>query len=131
MMPSGPTTIFWLRTQPADPHIQSVGDVQTPVRTEGDSRRESELGLGGRTTVAAKAKGPVANHGGDDPVRPHPADATVPGVGDVQAPVRTDGNPLGGVELGLGGRAAVAAVAGSAVARHRGDDPVRPNPADA
>jgi hypothetical protein len=66
---------------------------------------------------------------------PSPPHAIEAGVGDVEAAIAADGDGAGIEELGLDGRAAVA-TGGSRKARvprprHRRDEPVGPDPADA
>jgi hypothetical protein len=60
----------------------------------------------------------AAGESTDDAVRSHPADAPVLGVGDVEASVGAEGDVARLVQLGCGGRAAVARV------------PIRPDPGD-
>ena len=67
---------------------------------------------------------PVSRHGGDHSVRDL-ADAVVTGVGDVQVAGGIHGDAVGIIQLGAGGRAAVAADSLDPVSRHGGDHPIR------
>ena len=71
-----------------------------------------ELGVGGLPAIAGVALGAVAGDRHDRAGRLHHlADLLVVGVGDEQVAGPVDGHAVGAVELGGGGRAAVAGVA--------------------
>ena len=109
----------------ADGVVEGVGDEQVAGAVEGDALRVVELRAGGGAAVSGEpaeaaaglAGGVVAGHGGDD-AGPgvDPADDVAGGVGDVQVAVCVQRDAGGLVQPGEGGRAAVAGVAGGAVA---------------
>src|SRR3989442_595549 len=119
-----------VRPNPADPGGAAIGDIKAAVRCHGDAAGIAEACLGGPGTVAADTKRAVSGFGGDDAVRPNPADPAVAEIGDIKAAVRCHGDAAGWLEACLGGGAAVAAEAKRAVSGDGGDDAVRPNPAD-
>ena len=75
----------------------------------GDAARPVQLGGCGRTAIAAKTEGPVSGYGGDYSTRDL-ADAVVALVGNVDVSGSVHGDPIGHVQLGAGGRAAIATV---------------------
>ena len=100
--------------------MAGVGDDDAALRVDGDVVRVAEVGLGGRAVVAAVGAGAVPRHGADDAGgRLDDADALVPGVGEVDAPVRGDVDTGYAVDVALGGRLAVVHVG---AAENGGDD---------
>ena len=73
----------------------------------------------------------IARHRGDDPVWGDLADAVVDQVRDEQVARAVHRHAARTVQLRAGGRPAIAGKAGSAIARHRGDDPAWGDLADA
>ena len=68
-----------------------------------------ELGVGGRAIVAGAARGTGSGDAGDHPIRRHLPHHVVAGVGDQEPAVGGHRHPDRAVELGVGGRAVVAA----------------------
>src|ERR1019366_9345319 len=108
----------------ADAMVVLVGDVQVAGGIHGDARGIVQLGAGGRAVVAAEACRPTSGHGRDHAVR-NLADAMVVLVGDVQVAGGINGDARGIVQLGAGGRAVVADVAGRPIAGNGSDHPIR------
>ena len=81
-----------------------------------------KLGGGGLAAVAAVTRGSIAGDGGDHAGGAvHLANPVVARVGDEDVPGGVHRHAAGDVELGSGGRAAVAAVTSGSVAGHGGD----------
>ena len=77
----------------------------------------------GSLAVPLSARISVSSHRGDDArYGVHPANALVEGVGDVEVAAAVDGDSLGRIELGRGGRDVIPGVPCRGVAGHRGDD---------
>src|SRR5581483_7026578 len=115
----------------AGPLVVAVGDVDVALGVDGDAVGLVEHRLGGRAAVAVGAGrgGAVLQRAAgvgraapgerrDDPAAVDLADALVEGVGDVDGPVGGEADGPGVVELGRGGRAAVARVAELLVVLH-------------
>src|SRR5262249_20425700 len=99
------------RRHPADTTVKAVRNVQIAIRTCGNAKGRIELGLGRWAPVATIAIDGISRDGRDDAVYSHPANDAIVGVRDVHTPIRPDGDARGKIELGLGSRAAVAAIA--------------------
>ena len=85
MIPSGPTRRMRL--------LPSIGDVEAAVRADGDAMGLAERRLGGRPAVAAVARQPpVPATVVMIPSGPTRRTRLVPGIGDVEAAVRPDGD---------------------------------------
>ena len=103
--------------------LLSVSAMNRSPRRPPQRRGIVKLGGGGRAAVAAIAAASVAGDGGDDArAGVDLADAVVAGVGDEQVAAGVHRNADGIVQLGGGGRPAVAAIARSSVAGDGGDD---------
>ena len=114
----------------ADPVVLGVRDDD---RTSGELRdglRAVQLRRARRAAVPAVAGVPGPGERRDRAVRRDAAYRVVRAVGDEEAAVARRPDVVRVVQLGGGRRAAVAAVAGDAVAGHRGDRPVRPDAPD-
>jgi hypothetical protein len=95
----------------ADAVVGAVGDVDVARLVDGHAVGRVERRLRRRPPVAREGGGAVAGHGGDDPLGVDLADAVVQGVGEEGVARRIEGEGTGLVQLGPGGRAAVAAEA--------------------
>ncbi len=115
---------------PADSIVETVGDVDVPVRVDGHAVGLVELRRDGgpavapegadRSAVGVRSPG-APGHGGDDPVDVDPSYAVVQRVGHEHVSGATEGHGPRVVELRVGGRATVAAEPALAVVpRHPG-----------
>ena len=118
------------RNQNTDAVVTGVGDVQVARGIHGDAAGNVQLGASGRPVVAAEAaaargaRQTASRHGGDHPIRDD-ADAVVTTVGDVQVPGGIHGDARGTVQLGVAGRAVIAAEAWRSVSRDGSHHPIR------
>jgi len=62
------------------------------VGPNGYARRKIQFTIGGWPRIAAIALCPGSGHGRNDSIWPHPTDAVVAAVGDVEAAVRPQGD---------------------------------------
>src|SRR5262249_26338974 len=109
-----------------DAVVVRVGDEQVTCVIHCHAIGGTELGLCGRDAVAVVASCAGPRDGGDQPRGgQHLPDAVVVRVGDDQVPCVFHCHAIGGTELGLCGRDAVAVVASCAGAGHGGDQPRR------
>ena len=108
----------------ADPLVVRIGDVEVARPVHRYASWGPELGLGGRTPIAAEAGRSRARKSGDDPRGVHLADPVAQPIGDVDVARPVHRHVSGPFEQGLGGRTVVADVAGSpSSARDTGDNP--------
>src|SRR5262249_57329722 len=78
----------------ADAVVLGVGDVDAPVCGDGDSARRVQLRLRRWAAVAGVALRPRSGDSGDDAVRVHTPDPVVVAIGDVDAAVRAQRDPV-------------------------------------
>lgn len=97
--------------------VEGIDDVDVAVGIDGDATGAVELRAAGRSVGATRPGLPVAGDGRDHAARDL-ADAAIPGVHDEEVAGRIERDALGIVQLRAGRQAAIAAVAGRAVARH-------------
>ena len=102
----------------ADDVVPAVGDVDIPVAVHGDAGGVAEFGGWRRVTVATVAVVPVARDRYDGAICEEAvetglnlADHIVAGVGDEKVAFRVEREARGVVQLGIGGRDDVAAIA--------------------
>jgi hypothetical protein len=92
--------------------ILGVGDVEISVSVDGDTTRRAELGLGGRTTVAAVALVAGSGDGRNGVIGrrylPHPI---IVAVGNVEVSMSVHSDIIRKAQFRLGGGSAVATVA--------------------
>src|SRR5207244_282540 len=93
----------------ADDLVVVIGDQEPAVGSDRDELGAFELGGGGGAAVAHVAGRSGAGDGGDRPGSRDLADPVVVVVGDQVAPVGGGRDPLGEIQLGRAGRAAVTA----------------------
>src|SRR5688500_14123157 len=105
----------------ADPVIPAVADEHPAGGVHGHTPGGLDLRLVGGAAVAAEPGAARPREGGHDPGG-HPPDAVVLLVGDVEVAGAVDGHVPDPPHSGMGGGAAVAAVA-TARAGHGGDHP--------
>ena len=108
-----------------------IGDVQVARTVRRHNCGEVQLRRHGCAAVPVVAARPVSRYRGDHPRSIHLADAVVGTIGDVQVARAVQRHVGGEVQLRRRGLAAVPAVAGRPVSRHRGDIPRRVHLADA
>ena len=89
-------------------------DIEVAGGIHGHVAGGEQLGAGGRAAVAGGAFGCRAGDGGDGAIGADPPHAVVAQVGNVQVSREIHGQAVRKVELGGGGRAAIAAEAGRA-----------------
>ena len=110
-------------TDPADASVALVGDEEVAIAIHGHVERSAQLGAGGRSAVAAKPKGAVPGHGGDDARGGvHPANSVVALVGDEEVAKGIRGYVDGLLKTGAGGRSIVPSKLSEPVPGHGGDD---------
>ena len=97
------------------------GDVQVAGGVHCHVARFQHLRAGGGAAVAGGALTAAAGVGLDGAVGRDAAHAAVVQIGDVEVAGQIDGNAVGQVELGAGGRPAIAAETRDAGSRHGGD----------
>ena len=97
---------------PPDALVEGVGDVDGPVRPDGDRVGVAELRLGREAAVAAEPGEAVAGDRRDDAFGADPPQTLVAGVRDVDAAVGADREADRRIDLGGRRRAAVAAESG-------------------
>src|SRR5436309_4593208 len=119
-----------VRCYPPHPVIAGVGDVESPIRSDGYPLGGIERCLQSRSAIPAEVGGPNTSHSGNQPISSYFANAVVAGVGDIKAPVGSHRNPMGQVQLRLIGWTIVAAVAAGPVSGHGIDDPIHSDPPD-
>ena len=105
----------------ADALVRGVGDQETAVWQPDDVVRIVQARRGCGPAVAAESRDAVAGDGRDHPGSGHPPDPFILDVRDQEATVPRWRNGERMIEQGCGGRAAVAAEACGARARHGGD----------
>src|SRR5439155_5088502 len=109
-----------LQVDGADAPVVEVADIEDAV-PEGNGVDTAEARLERGPPVAAEALLPRSRHARDDArLEIDAADAVVPGVGDVQAPIGSQQEMARSIELRLRGRAPVAREALLAGAREHG-----------
>src|ERR1019366_5492766 len=118
------------RLEKANGAVTGVRHVDVPCTIYGQAVRTVQLGAGGQSAVARVAQCASAGDGGDDASEGDFANSVVVRIRNEKVAGVVYGNECGGIELGVGGRSAIARIAYHAVTGYRGDEPAGRHPAN-
>lgn len=100
----------------ADAVVEGVGDIEVAAVVHGHARRSIQLGAGGGAAVATIAARTIAGDGADGAAAIYLANAVVKAVSNVEVAAAVHGHAYRVSKLGVGGGAAVAALAARTIA---------------
>ena len=104
------------------PTVLRIDNEKVSALVHGDCSREPQLSICGEAAIAAETRCSISRHGGNNPSGDL-AHAIVIRIGDIEIAGQIHRHALRSVQLGVRGRAVVAAKTRYSGSRHCGDNP--------